>query len=81
MDSFKRAFPSVGTAHLLIKSINGDSYPEKLAALRESSEGRGDIDIKDGYLELPTGPGWGTEIDEAAVRAHPPKPAGDRAGR
>jgi galactonate dehydratase len=29
--------------------------------------------IKDGYLELPTGPGWGTEIDEAAVRAHPPK--------
>ena len=24
-----------------------------------------------GYVELPTGPGWGTEIDEAAVRAHP----------
>jgi galactonate dehydratase len=31
--------------------------------------------VKDGYLELPTGPGWGTEIDEAAVRAHPPKAA------
>jgi L-alanine-DL-glutamate epimerase-like enolase superfamily enzyme len=30
-------------------------------------------DIKDGYLTLPTGPGWGTEINEAAVRAHPPK--------
>jgi galactonate dehydratase len=29
--------------------------------------------VRDGYLELPTGPGWGTEIDEAAVRAHPPK--------
>jgi L-alanine-DL-glutamate epimerase-like enolase superfamily enzyme len=29
--------------------------------------------VNDGYLELPTGPGWGTEIDEAAVRAHPPK--------
>jgi galactonate dehydratase len=29
--------------------------------------------VKDGYLELPTGPGWGTEIDEAAVRAHPPR--------
>jgi L-alanine-DL-glutamate epimerase-like enolase superfamily enzyme len=29
--------------------------------------------IKDGYLTLPTGPGWGTEINEAAVRAHPPK--------
>ena len=32
--------------------------------------------IKDGYLELPTGPGWGTEINEEAVRAHPPKDAG-----
>ena len=29
--------------------------------------------IKDGYLQLPTGPGWGTEVDEAAVRAHPVK--------
>ena len=29
--------------------------------------------IKDGHLLLSTGPGWGTEINEAAVRAHPPK--------
>ena len=29
--------------------------------------------ISDGYLQIPTGPGWGTEVDEAAVRAHPPK--------
>ena len=29
--------------------------------------------IKDGYLELPDGPGWGTEVNEAAVRAHPAK--------
>ncbi|MBI3826343.1 MAG: mandelate racemase/muconate lactonizing enzyme family protein [Candidatus Rokubacteria bacterium] len=29
--------------------------------------------IKGGYLELPTAPGWGTEVDEAAVRAHPPR--------
>ena len=29
--------------------------------------------IEDGYLRLPDGPGWGTEIDEAAVRAHPAK--------
>jgi len=28
--------------------------------------------IRDGYLELPTGPGWGTEVNEAAVHAHPP---------
>jgi L-alanine-DL-glutamate epimerase-like enolase superfamily enzyme len=31
-------------------------------------------DVKDGYLTLPAGPGWGTEIDEATVRAHPPRP-------
>jgi galactonate dehydratase len=29
--------------------------------------------IKDGSLSLPTGPGWGTEVNEAAVRAHPPR--------
>jgi L-alanine-DL-glutamate epimerase-like enolase superfamily enzyme len=27
--------------------------------------------IKNGQMLLPTGPGWGTEINEAAVRAHP----------
>ena len=30
-------------------------------------------DIKDGYLTIPRGPGWGTEVNEAAVRAHPAK--------
>jgi L-alanine-DL-glutamate epimerase-like enolase superfamily enzyme len=29
--------------------------------------------IRDGYLHLPDGPGWGTEVDEAGVRAHPPQ--------
>ena len=29
--------------------------------------------IKDGHLVLSTRPGWGTEVNEAAVRAHPPK--------
>jgi galactonate dehydratase len=28
--------------------------------------------IKDGYLYVPTGPGWGTEVNEEAVRAHSP---------
>jgi L-alanine-DL-glutamate epimerase-like enolase superfamily enzyme len=27
--------------------------------------------IKDGHILLPTGPGWGTEIDEEVLRAHP----------
>jgi L-alanine-DL-glutamate epimerase-like enolase superfamily enzyme len=29
--------------------------------------------IRDGYLQVPTGPGWGTEVNEEAVRAHPPR--------
>ena len=27
--------------------------------------------IEQGHLLLPTGPGWGTEVNEAAVRKHP----------
>jgi galactonate dehydratase len=29
--------------------------------------------IERGELVLPSGPGWGSDIDEAAVRAHPPR--------
>ena len=29
--------------------------------------------IENGELVLPTGPGWGVEVDEAAIRARPPK--------
>ena len=29
--------------------------------------------IKDGYLKLPEGPGWGADPDEEAIRAHPPQ--------
>jgi L-alanine-DL-glutamate epimerase-like enolase superfamily enzyme len=29
--------------------------------------------IDNGHLVLPTGPGWGTEVNEDAVRKHPPK--------
>jgi galactonate dehydratase len=29
--------------------------------------------VQDGMLLLPTGPGWGTEVNEAAVREHPPR--------
>ncbi len=33
-------------------------------------------EIKDGHLLLPTRPGWGTDINEEAVRAHPPRKRG-----
>ena len=29
--------------------------------------------IVEGYLHLPGGPGWGAEVNEEAVRAHPPR--------
>jgi galactonate dehydratase len=32
--------------------------------------------IKDGFLHLPTTPGWGTEVNEAGVKAHPPRRIG-----
>lgn len=30
-------------------------------------------DVRNGVLHLPTGPGWGTEVREEVVRAHPPR--------
>jgi L-alanine-DL-glutamate epimerase-like enolase superfamily enzyme len=33
-------------------------------------------EYEDGYLILPDTPGWGTEPDENAIRAHPPRPGG-----
>jgi galactonate dehydratase len=33
-------------------------------------------EFKDGYLIMPDRPGWGTEPNEAAIRARPPKVAG-----
>jgi L-alanine-DL-glutamate epimerase-like enolase superfamily enzyme len=32
--------------------------------------------IRDGYLHLPATPGWGTEVNEAGVKAHPPRRIG-----
>jgi len=29
-------------------------------------------EIEDGYLKLPDGPGWGVELNEDAIKAHPP---------
>jgi L-alanine-DL-glutamate epimerase-like enolase superfamily enzyme len=29
--------------------------------------------VEAGHLLLPTGPGWGTEVNEEAVWAHPPR--------
>jgi L-alanine-DL-glutamate epimerase-like enolase superfamily enzyme len=31
-------------------------------------------EIKDGYMTIPTGPGWGADINEEVARAHPWNP-------
>lgn len=33
-------------------------------------------EVREGRLYLPGGPGWGADVDEAAVRAHPPRTMG-----
>jgi L-alanine-DL-glutamate epimerase-like enolase superfamily enzyme len=30
--------------------------------------------VKDGFYEVPSGPGWGVEVDESALRKHPEDP-------
>jgi galactonate dehydratase len=30
--------------------------------------------VKNGFYEVPAGPGWGIEIDEAVIGAHPEDP-------
>jgi len=32
--------------------------------------------IENGMFVLPSGPGWGVEVNEEVIRAHPPQPMG-----
>jgi L-alanine-DL-glutamate epimerase-like enolase superfamily enzyme len=50
-----------------IMEIDIDDVPWKDDLVSEAPR------IEDGHLVLPTGPGWGAEVNEEAVRAHPPK--------
>ena len=50
-----------------IMEIDIDDVPWKDDLVTEVPE------IEDGRLTLPPGPGWGTELDEEAIRAHPPR--------
>ena len=50
--------------------------PSTRSAIASSTVAWGDLvtvqpRIENGYLYLPTGPGWGTEVNEEAVREHP----------
>ena len=50
-----------------IMEIDIDDVPWKDEILTQIPE------IKDGQLKLPSGPGWGTDLNEEVIRAHPPK--------
>jgi L-alanine-DL-glutamate epimerase-like enolase superfamily enzyme len=50
-----------------IMEIEGDDVPWKDELVTEPPR------IEAGHLLLPSGPGWGAEVNEAAVRAHPPR--------
>jgi L-alanine-DL-glutamate epimerase-like enolase superfamily enzyme len=56
--------------NLRIMEIDPDMVPwqDELVTVKPRIEG--------GHLLLPTGPGWGTEVNEEAVRAHPPRSTG-----
>ncbi len=49
--AFRQAFPGAsGGKRLLVKSINGERYPERLAALQHSVADDPRIEIRDGFL-------------------------------
>ena len=50
-----------------IMEYEADDVPWKNDLVTQPNE------IVDGEFIIPTGPGWGADVDEAAVRAHPPR--------
>lgn len=53
--------------NLRIMEIDVDEVPWKWDFLSDR------LRVSGGELAIPQGPGWGVEVDEAAVRAHPPR--------
>lgn len=59
--------------NLRILEVDVDDVPWKDALVTSPP------DIRDGHLVLPTAPGWGADLDEAVLRAHPWPPVKGRA--
>jgi L-alanine-DL-glutamate epimerase-like enolase superfamily enzyme len=53
-------------AHLLEMDVDGVTWENDFVTRAPQ--------VKNGYLRVPDEPGWGTEVNEAAVRAHPLRP-------
>ena len=60
----------VSVPNFRIMEIDIDDVPWKDEILTQIPE------IQDGQLRLPPGPGWGAELNEEVIRAHPPKTGG-----
>jgi L-alanine-DL-glutamate epimerase-like enolase superfamily enzyme len=58
---------AAGVPNLRCMEIDPDGVPWRDEYVRSIPT------IEDGMLVMPTTPGWGIEVNEAAIRAHPPK--------
>lgn len=65
LSSFISASLCAVLPNVRIMEIDIDDVPWKDAMVSSPPE------IIDGYMTVPTGPGWGVEIDEDVLRAHP----------
>ncbi len=67
LSSLMSAHLCVSVPNFRIMEIDIDDVPWKDEILTQIPE------IKDGKLRLPPGPGWGADLNEEVIRAHPPK--------
>lgn len=67
LSTLMNAHFSAAVPNLRIMELDVDSAPWRDDMLTEVPE------IIDGYLQLPTSPGWGADVNEEFVRAHPAK--------
>jgi len=85
--AFRRAFPTPGTAHLVVKTVNAERSPAHHDRLRRAAEGRCDItlidevwpatevaalhELADCYVSLHRSEGFGLNIADAMEAATP----------
>ena len=67
LSTFMSAHFCAVVPHLRIMEIDIDDVPWKDDLVTVPPV------IENGYLKLPTGPGWGTDPNEEVIRAHPPR--------
>lgn len=69
IETFARAFAPDDGAFLVVKSINGDKFPDDLRRLEEAAAGRPDIRVVDGFVPADQVPAF-TSLADASVSLH-----------